>query len=249
VTLPPPTDWHPLFAILPRRCTNGRWSVGWIEKRFRFEPTRDGARGIEEFQDPNHIREETRPMKTAALFAVLFALVTTSSTASAQLTLPAGASGHYDATLTFFQMENSDVDALLPPELERAPKSIPGSSHKHPVAILHQRYIDVAQPGGPSNPGWNERTLYIVDLQLKAGSPCIAHFGKQGPFAHLPIMHVDSGQGQVHRQQFLRAEPAPRHLRRRPRRPLQCHRHRARRPADPDRRVLGRGAPQQRRRR
>jgi hypothetical protein len=131
-------------------------------------------------------------MKNLLLFPLLAIALGMAQPATAQLTLPAGASGHYDATLTFFQMENDQVDALLPPELERAPKSIPGSSHKHPVAILDQTYVDVQQPGGPVGPGWHERTLYVVDLQLKAGNACIAHFGKQGPFAYLPVMHVDS---------------------------------------------------------
>jgi hypothetical protein len=134
-----------------------------------------------------------RGMKKTLSALFLAIALCMAQTASAQITLPSGASGHYDATLTFFQMENSDVDALLPPELERAAKSIPGSSHKHPVAILDQTYLDVLQPGAPApSPGWHERTLYVLDLQLKAGNACIAHFGKQGPFAYLPIMHVDS---------------------------------------------------------
>jgi hypothetical protein len=106
------------------------------------------------------------------------------------LTLPIGATGHYDATLTWFKMENTDIDALLPPELERIPA---GGGHKTLVALLHQHYIDILQPGAPApSPGWDELTLYFVNLQLKAGNHCIAHFGAQGPFSYLPIMHVTS---------------------------------------------------------
>ncbi len=127
-------------------------------------------------------------MRKTILFLPLV-LLFLAAPAHAQLTLPVTTTGHYNATLTWFKMENSQIDALLPPELER----IPHGGHKSLVAILHQHYIDIVAPlGTPARPGWNELTLYFVNLRLKSGNACISHFGKQGPFSYLPVMHVDN---------------------------------------------------------
>jgi hypothetical protein len=105
---------------------------------------------------------------------------------------PIASEGEYLARLVFLAADSSWVESLLPPELELGPQHLT-PPHRHPVGLLMQHYLDVHPPGNPSaSASWSELTLYVLETQLKTGVDCVE--GKQGPFAYLPIMFVNSLQ-------------------------------------------------------
>jgi len=127
------------------------------------------------------------------VLAALFALVPVPALAQS-FPVPPASEGEYDATLVAFAVDPALLAPLLPPQLEPGPQDLT-RPHRHPVFLMHQSHLDVRQAGQPPIPGfkfaWDEFSILIPYLRLKGGKvDCVE--GKNGPFVHFPIMHVNN---------------------------------------------------------
>jgi hypothetical protein len=108
--------------------------------------------------------------------------------------IPAAYDGDSQTTVVVLSLDESTVQAMLPPELELAEQTLT-RPNRHPVFILHNQFSRLSAPGVP-DVAYDELAVYVPAVRLRNGIGC-----GEAPLAvnldrtaFMPILHLNHPQ-------------------------------------------------------